>query len=234
MHSVEGCSGSRMLATDGMLGRVVDLLFDEDKWVIRYLVVGTGDWLGKRRVLISPYSVRFMDTGSKMIVVSLTRNQVAESPETPAPSAMTRKEELRYCTYFGYPAYWPCVTYWPWGAMPTAEGIVGDRALVGQAASCVPAQESSGLHSCSALNGYAVDGEDGSLGRVDDLFFEERSWAIRHIVVVAGSWLASRRLRLAPEWLHDVSWTERRFAVGLKRADLRRATRNARVPSSQL
>ena len=40
-------------ATDGDIGRVKDFYFDDDAWVVRYLVVDTGAWLLGRRVLIS-------------------------------------------------------------------------------------------------------------------------------------------------------------------------------------
>jgi hypothetical protein len=32
-------------ATDGPIGHVKDLFFDDDAWIIRYLVVETGAWL---------------------------------------------------------------------------------------------------------------------------------------------------------------------------------------------
>jgi uncharacterized protein YrrD len=39
-------------ATDGELGTVDDIYFDDETWAIRYLIVDTGGWLGGRRVLI--------------------------------------------------------------------------------------------------------------------------------------------------------------------------------------
>lgn len=44
-------------ATDGTIGSVEDLYFDDERWVIRYLVVATGEWLSSRKVLISPMSI---------------------------------------------------------------------------------------------------------------------------------------------------------------------------------
>lgn len=37
--NLEGCA---IGATDGAIGEVKDLSFDDEAWVIRYLVVGTG------------------------------------------------------------------------------------------------------------------------------------------------------------------------------------------------
>jgi uncharacterized protein YrrD len=107
MSSAEAFSGSRVIATDGMIGRVVDLLFDEVKWTVRYLVVNAGEWLPRNRVLISPYAVRFVDTGSRLIVSSATRSKVAGSPRMDGSSRITRQQEWDYCAYFGYSAPMP-------------------------------------------------------------------------------------------------------------------------------
>src|SRR4029453_11358692 len=44
--------------TDGNLGSVVNLCFDDRSWTIRYLVVDASSWLPNHWVLISPISVR--------------------------------------------------------------------------------------------------------------------------------------------------------------------------------
>jgi len=41
-------------ATDGPIGKVKDLYFDDEAWVVRYVVVDTNRWLGGREVLVSP------------------------------------------------------------------------------------------------------------------------------------------------------------------------------------
>ena len=44
----------RIQAIDGHIGGVHDLLFDDQRWTVRYLVVDLGSWLPGRKVLISP------------------------------------------------------------------------------------------------------------------------------------------------------------------------------------
>jgi len=50
-------------------------------WVIRYFVVGTGEWLKSRRVLISPLAIDHPTWSGKVIPVSITREQVKNSPD---------------------------------------------------------------------------------------------------------------------------------------------------------
>mgnify|MGYP006295703989 CR=1 FL=1 len=45
--------GRDALGIDGDIGTVADLYFDDERWVVRYLVVETGNWLSQRPVLIS-------------------------------------------------------------------------------------------------------------------------------------------------------------------------------------
>ncbi len=195
MSSAEAFSGSRVIATDGLIGRVVDLLFDEERWTIRYLVVSAGDWLPRSRVLISPYSVRYVDTGARLIVSSVTRDSVARSERVKADR---RQRGL---------------------GLPEASRFP------------LAAVEEVDLHSFRSVNGFAVRGTAEQLGRVDDLLFDESSWAIQRIVIAAGRWFEGRRFEIAPDRLHRVNWNDRCLILGVRRADIRRSCDSRRVAS---
>src|SRR5271165_1457053 len=62
-------------ATDGELGTVDQLYFDDEGWALRYLTVDTGGWLGGRQVLISPWSILKTDWPAKRLDVALTKKQ---------------------------------------------------------------------------------------------------------------------------------------------------------------
>ena len=63
----------------------------------------------------------------------------------------------------------------------------------------------SHLRSLSALIGYTVESEDGEIGHVDDLLIDDRTWAIRYLVVNAEKWCPDRRVWVSPEWLIPVT-----------------------------
>jgi PRC-barrel domain len=69
-------------ATDGDLGTLDDLYFDDETWAIRYLFVDTGKWLSGRRVLISPISAVHLDWDAKRLDVALTKKQVETVPRS--------------------------------------------------------------------------------------------------------------------------------------------------------
>ena len=93
-------------ATDGELGTVDELYFDDETWAIRYLTVETGGWLGGRQVLISPISVAHTDWQAQRLDVALTKKQVENSPDINTHQPVSRQHEAAYLGYYGYPYYW--------------------------------------------------------------------------------------------------------------------------------
>lgn len=57
LRSLKDLQNYRIGATDGQVGHASDFYFDDRLWVIRYLVVDSGDWLSDRKVLIAPLAV---------------------------------------------------------------------------------------------------------------------------------------------------------------------------------
>lgn len=80
-------------ATDGDLGRVVDFLFDDERWVVRYLVVEPGGFFDERRVLISPISFRQVDWRLQCFNVALTKDKVRNSPSIDLDKPVSRQYE---------------------------------------------------------------------------------------------------------------------------------------------
>ena len=75
LRSASHLKGTTIAATDGDIGSIQDLYFDDLTWTIRYLVVDTGTWLPGRQVLISPRSVGTVAEEDR-IPVALTKRQV--------------------------------------------------------------------------------------------------------------------------------------------------------------
>ncbi len=50
----------------------------------------------------------------------------------------------------------------------------------------------------SALTGYSIDANDGRIGSVTDLLFDDATWKIRWLVVDTGSWLTTRKVLVHP------------------------------------
>ena len=72
--------GLNLEASDGKIGTISDVYFDDHSWAVRYLIVEAGAWLTDRKVLISPISVSRIDWEKNLVEVSLTCQQIRKSP----------------------------------------------------------------------------------------------------------------------------------------------------------
>jgi hypothetical protein len=75
LRSIGDLRRVRIAATDGQLGRVHDLYFDDLSWNVRYLVVDTGGFPPDRWWLVSPQSLRRSDTDPGTLRLPLTKTQ---------------------------------------------------------------------------------------------------------------------------------------------------------------
>jgi sporulation protein YlmC with PRC-barrel domain len=202
-------------ATDGIIGRVKDFYFDDETWVIRYLVVETGDGSPQRRVLISPIGIGQSNWSEKILPVALTCAQVKGSPDIDTDKPVSRQHEMGYLGYYGYGAYWGGGGLW--GA-----GIYPDELQAGlqrQVASTDGRQQGDDVHlrSGNEIMRYYVHASDGDIGHVQGLMVDEKSWAIRYIIVNTSNWWLGHKVLVAPEWIDDVDWPESLLSIDLTR-----------------
>lgn len=78
LHKFSKVKGFHIHAVDGEIGHVDDFLLD-DTWALRYLVVDTTNWIGGKRVLVSPQVVAGLDPEHERIDVSMTKDQIEHS-----------------------------------------------------------------------------------------------------------------------------------------------------------
>jgi uncharacterized protein YrrD len=79
------------------------------------------------------------------------------------------------------------------------------------------------LRSINELRGYAISAVDGDLGTVKDVYFDDRFWLIRYLVVSTGPWLVGRKVLLSPVSITDVAWDSNTISVRLTKEQVRRS-----------
>jgi sporulation protein YlmC with PRC-barrel domain len=80
LRTMKELQGYAIRATDGDLGHVKDVYFDDRQWVVRYLIVETGRWLASRKVLIAPFAIGQPDWTGKVLPISITKELVKAIP----------------------------------------------------------------------------------------------------------------------------------------------------------
>jgi hypothetical protein len=210
-------------ATDGELGTVEDIYFDDETWAIRYLIVDTGGWLAGRRVLISPISVVHTDWDAKQLDVALTKKQVENSPDIDTHQPVSRQHEATYLGYYGYPNYWGGPSLWGPAFYPA--GLNRPISASAEAREDRIRRESTDSHlrSAQAVTGYNIQGVDAEIGHVDGFVVDDEAWAIRYIEVATRNWLPGKKVLVSPAWIEQVSWMNSKVYVCLSREAIKDA-----------
>lgn len=208
-------------ASDGVIGHVTDVFVDDADWTVRWLVVETGSWLSSRKVLISPMAVGEPDRRAKTLPVSITREQVRQSPDRDTHKPVSRQHEFDLTGYYGYSPYWDDPELWGgesnanpfWAAEARAMAGYPDygETYVSATASAKPDNADSHLQSTNELTTYRVHASDGNIGHVRDLLVEDHTWAIRYLVVETGHWWHGESVLIPPAWISEVNWDASEF-----------------------
>jgi hypothetical protein len=104
--SADDLLGYHIVAEDGRIGHVDEILIDPDQWVVRYLVVDTRDWWPGKLVLLVPQAIAAIEAESRTVRVKLTREQIRNGPAFDPDQTIDRKIEEQFLGYYGYPVYW--------------------------------------------------------------------------------------------------------------------------------
>ena len=90
------------------------------------------------------------------------------------------------------------------------------------------------FRSTKELFGYQILAQDGEIGKVYDLYFDDDDWLTRYLVVDTGPWILGRRVLLVPDCLGQPDWTNETFPVDLTRKQIKESPEiNTALPISK-
>lgn len=228
LRNMKDLLGYALQATDGIIGDLKDFYFDDQSWVVRYLIVDTGTWLSSRKVLVSPIAIAGSSATGKVFLSSLTRKQVKNSPDIDTDKPVSRQHELRHLDYYGHPKYWEGVGLaggiypsWLTGFHNRGNAVEDPWSQPDRIRRADEANQGTNAHphlrSCNAVLQYHVHASDGEIGHVKGMLVNLETWAVRYIVVNMSSWWFGHEVLIAPQWIQNVSWPDRTVAVNLVR-----------------
>lgn len=210
-------TGFHLEATDGEIGKVQEFYFDDRHWAIRYLVAETGGWLKERSVLISPYSLRNIDSEKETISVDLNQQQIKDSPAPNSDRPISRRDEKELSVFYGWPPYWSGP--FMWGAFPYI--LKTEDSMVSQ--EDTPDEPDFHLHSTDDVRGSVIEATDGDIGSLNSFIIDDKTWAIRYIVVDTGNWWPGKMVLISPRWISGLSWLDKKVSVQMSREKIQHA-----------
>lgn len=229
IHDITSLYGNRLGATDGDIGHVKDVYFDDRQWHVRYVVADTGSWLPRRQVLLSPHAFGRLEQQEQTLLINLSRQQIEDSPSIDSHRPVSRQYEAEYFHYYGWPVYWVGDGFGGFGGFP---GVVSARVEPEHSSDRHNDREDAHLRSTRAVAGYQVHAQDGTVGHVSDFVVDETTWAIREVIVQAGHWYAAKKIRISPSDIQEISYERSAIFLSLTQEDIRRAVGNPVVAAA--
>ena len=222
MQVISASRGYAIEAKDGRMGTVVDFLFDDASWRVRWLVVDCGTWLTGRKVLVHPSAISRADLEQRQFLVSLTKAQVEKSPELAEDQPVSQQMENRLYTYYGWNPLWsgpylggnPGAMAWPYMAPP----------YFGPGLTEEPHRKGAKLHgadphlrSVDEVTGYHIHAVDGEIGHIEDFMLDDGDWSIHYFVVDTRNWWFGKRVLISPLAVKSIDWFDRHVELNVSR-----------------
>lgn len=217
--STKEMSGYKLDTVDGSIGKVEDFLFDEEYWTVRWMVAGTGNWLPKRKVLISPISLGEPDWQSRLLSVRLTKSEIESAPGLSVDQPVSREYERIFFNHFAWPYYWEGPGMW--GSAVAPGPLFTPQEKAAKIESSPETEQEEVLRSAEEVIGYHIQAQDGEIGHVEDMILDDKHWSVRYMVVDTRNWLPGRKVLVSPEWADAIHWSDRMVTVNLSRAEVK-------------
>ena len=223
LRSIKQLYGDKLNASDGEIGHVKDFYFDDQNWVVRYVVADTGSWLAERLVLISPHAFGVFQQDGDSVLVNLTRQQIEDSPAIETHKPVSRQYEKEYYSYYGWPGYWAGGGMWGMAGFPMVPLNPVPFEQASQNHRPQPHNDDDPhLRSAQALKGYHIETSDGAIGHVTDLIMDDKNWAICHLVVETGHWFSGKEIVISPKHIHRISHEKSKVFVNVTKEDIQK------------
>lgn len=222
-------NGYAIHANDGIIGTVSDFLFDDDTWLVRWLVIDTGNWLPGHKVLLPPSALAAANHTDRQFSVKLTKQQVKECPGIKSDQPVSRQSEVDIYNYYGWTPYWGTGSYlgmvgYGGGVVGTAAGTRPSLKLMQREKGIDDAQrrkDDLALRSADEVIGYHIHASDGEIGHVEDILVEDDDWSIHYLIVDTKNWWPGKKVLISPLSVRKIEWTDRQVRLGADRQKIK-------------
>jgi sporulation protein YlmC with PRC-barrel domain len=231
LQSIRQLYGNKLGASDGEVGHVSDFYFDDESWVVRYVVADTGSWLPGRQVLISPLAIGDFHRTGKILSLSLSKKQIEDSPAIESHKPVSRQYEEEYHRYFGWPFYWEGNGLWGRSEFPILS-VPPKMTLDKKAVAPDRKSEAADAHlrSAQAVNGYHIKANDGIVGHVCDFIMDDKSWAICQLVVKTGHRFTGKEVQIPVGKVDRISYGDSTVFVNFNMEAIEQSSTPGIVP----
>lgn len=110
LRSIEELRGCSVEAADGVIGKVDDIIMDDETWGIRYLIINTKGRLEERLIILAPGWFESIDWEEKTLISRMAAEKTDAAPAYSPGIPLTRTAEKSLYHHYGDSASWMSVT----------------------------------------------------------------------------------------------------------------------------
>jgi hypothetical protein len=218
--SSDQLNSSRIKASDGELGHIKDVYFDDQNWTVRFLVVDTSRWMPlSQKVLLSPISLLDFNKEDEELAVSMTMEKVKDSPKVEDQDTVSRGFEKQYYEYFGYGYYWTGMDLWGDYLYPGA--LTAPGTIVHTEIEQDDREKNNHLRSAQEVLEYDIHIDSADSGQLEDFIWDSYNWSLKYLVVDTGDWLPeTKKVLVACKHIDSIRWDTKSVKLNISVAQI--------------
>jgi hypothetical protein len=146
-----------------------------------------------------------------VLPVSITKQQVKDSPDIAVDPPLSRDQQIDYHNFFRWPFDWGgggLGNQTMVGVAPEAF-VIGDTEVTPDPHPLPPEDRDVSLRSCRAVMGYTLSQDNEPIGKVIDFILNFDRWTLDHLIVCPEEEESGERSVLLPtDFVKQMGWKE--------------------------
>ncbi len=202
-------------------GKVKDILFDEERWIVRYIETDLTNNSSEKRKLIPKMFFKNPNWDEQEFPVELTKSDVESCPDMGSNLPISRKYEQELYKHFKEEEYWmqsyvspmgiPAITH-PIPPSRVSGKVIDEKKL------------KTHLRSFQEIIGYSIHALDGKLGQIDDIIVDDIDWRIIYAVVDTSTWMPlSKKVLVGVDRMSTISYADKEIKINVDSAVIKSA-----------
>jgi sporulation protein YlmC with PRC-barrel domain len=192
--------GSQVKTRDSTVGKIKNILFNDENWSIEYFVIGKHKWLPFGKVLVKPVTVK-CSNGQAKVITEMTRTEFENCPSSSEYLPVAEQKALE----------------------KQIERMGLNKTPAGQNTQNQEQQAVSGtkkdphLRSIKEIVGYKIQATDGLIGIVNDFVLNPESWRVEGIVVKDGCEDIKDNELIPPDMIDKIIWNKHEVTLNISK-----------------
>lgn len=187
--------------TNGHLGKVRDIYFDDRNESVLFFVIDTGGWFSEHDVLVTPNMIRSISERDKTIHLKISKEELEEAPSASSQPPASVEYERLYRQQQTMPIFWN--TDWNMAHFPSYSWGNYENTAV----ACEDVKKIH-LRSANELLHYKAQLSNGEQDNILDFMIDDESWKVVSIVLDCGPWYAGVSKEFHLNYISKILWSK--------------------------